>query len=990
MRRVYAVFAFAVLLFMPVYAANAQSSDRIILLDNFGVFEKGDSLFIFGNLAQVTADSFLILQVINPDGEICQIQQLSSLSNGMFLTEKIPLNGRVCGVAGDYTIKLFYGEHSATAKFTLSNTNFQTPSDAQYFDSATTLTNQKINSITQKTGTSLASYTERLAGVTTDGLSDIEAIYTDLWADFILEDEIYDLDPTFRPAIISALDSTAKLIQNEKLSFDVAQDIDRDTYSAIFYYEIGDRQTAIEKLNDVFVSIQNIDPIKIERQKALTYAELEQAVQNLMTKTGFILGQSVKEELAFIFARGTAPIYSVELNEMLDMLTDARYLDVISRKDNPLYRLIQNDWDSKKPALIDEQSISDLLEHKEDVDKLHKAALLLRDLDNVDRFIGQDSEENSELANIIMPDWDRLASNLELASSVDDILDSEREIKDMKAVIDISSRISKVVEISEEANVDSGLSVDWQILLDRVQDANSIPEILTIVAEFDASINDLREKRNPLSVLKFEYQSMKAKAELQADDANLYKINNALKIIDNAQKIQAGHSSVSRADKIEVLLAWVSTSLPQIREDLDSYTKETYKVRASDILQRAKSIENLVDMSLRSNRFLPGYTNFTDSMELKLDRVRNLVTSNDLQQADVLVRDLFSEWKLVSGAYADAPFDSKVGYSLDELKKIEFREQLDTLNDAVNNFHNADFAPHSDKYSELAADAREAIDYNNFVDAESQIQTVGNFLQKHLALQHERIIFDIEYDLELDNWILSGYLDKTIDWRQNIYVTIYDKDKNIHSQLKFTDTRDGEFLTKWYAPAEPGLYVVALEWENAQASQLVYVPKEVDYTYSQGDLDIVELAREFDELRSFVDEFGQANSDNSRIKSIINELDYALTVKSADQAKRKIIELQGAIERYLPERSRTAVINAQLDDNGLLISGAVQKTLSFSEDLFIDIFDQRGNRVHEIFLKDSSSGRFNELVTTPFAPGTYVVQLQYHNNIVSDFFSVSD
>ena len=66
----YTVVALAVLLLMPVYA-NAQSSDRITLLENFGVHDRGEELFVFGNLAQVISDSYLILQIINPNGDIC-------------------------------------------------------------------------------------------------------------------------------------------------------------------------------------------------------------------------------------------------------------------------------------------------------------------------------------------------------------------------------------------------------------------------------------------------------------------------------------------------------------------------------------------------------------------------------------------------------------------------------------------------------------------------------------------------------------------------------------------------------------------------------------------------------------------------------------------------------------------------------------------------------------------------------------------------------
>ena len=104
----YAIF-FAILLLVPANAF-AQSSDRITLLGNFDDLEKGEHLFIYGKLPTVQPDSFLILQIVNPRGDLCQIQQITPLSNGLFLTDSIPLEGRICGTQGNYEIKLFYGD----------------------------------------------------------------------------------------------------------------------------------------------------------------------------------------------------------------------------------------------------------------------------------------------------------------------------------------------------------------------------------------------------------------------------------------------------------------------------------------------------------------------------------------------------------------------------------------------------------------------------------------------------------------------------------------------------------------------------------------------------------------------------------------------------------------------------------------------------------------------------------------------------------------
>ncbi len=63
------------------------------------------------------------------------------------------------------------------------------------------------------------------------------------------------------------------------------------------------------------------------------------------------------------------------------------------------------------------------------------------------------------------------------------------------------------------------------------------------------------------------------------------------------------------------------------------------------------------------------------------------------------------------------------------------------------------------------------------------------------------------------------------------------------------------------------------------------------------------------------------------------------------------------------------------------------KQLSFREDLFVDIFDQKGKHMEEIAF-DDQGGSFNEVLSIPLTRGTYVAQLEYHDLIVTDFFTV--
>ena len=978
------VLSLMVLLLMPVYA-TAQSPDRITILDDFGNYESGEPLFIYGTIASITDDSFLIMQIFNPQGDLCQIQQLMPLSNGVFITDVIPLKGRICGISGEYEIKLFYGDYAKSTTFTVSSSTFSEPNNDEKISMAQKLVNDQALLISD-----LFEISSPISNQTSNNLSELESTYVNLWTEFFADDLILDVDPLIRPAVSSSLDSVQQLLDDDEISFDIAKSIDETTYAAIFYYQIGDKTTAIDLLSDVFVDIRNVNPEKTSNQKTPTFDELEETLLNLMKKSDTVMSKPVKNEVGFIFARGTAPIYSDELSELIDILSKSRYLDVVSRKQSDLYRLVQNDWDSLKPSLMSKESIAELIESKTRVSELHQAAVLLRELDNVERFISNDSEENSDLANLIMPDWDNLETDLALATSVQNILDSESEIMQMAQIIDISSRIDKSVEISQSSGIDSALVEDWKSLLERVENAESVDEILEIVSEFDQSMTELREKRNPLLVLEFQYNTMKQKAELQADYENLFLIDNALKILDTAKQMESGNPSITRIDRIEVLLTWVSEKAPQIKSDLDSYDKDAFKVRASDILQRAKSLENLVELSLTKNRFLPNYIEFTDKFNEKIDDVRDLVIKNDLDQADFLVRELFVEWTDVSQAYANDPLGSDVGYTADEIKRIEFRKKLDAFSNMVSTFYNSEFSAYVDEYNKMMDDANELISIANFVDAESKISQIGDYLSEYLVLENPKIIYDISFDAEKDIWVLNGATEKSVfDRRENLYVTIFNMDGSTHSSLKFTDTKQGNFYTQWIAPTDPGLYVVMLQYQDSKATQIVHVEEEFDYKYSASDLNLVELAREFEELESFAEKFGGDDfASNPRFSSVITEIKAGFIDKDAASVDENIDELKLIIERYLPIRSRTAVIEASYENDKLIVSGAVQKTIAFREDLFVDIFDQRGNLVEAIALKDNSSGLFSEIISEPFDPGLYVIQLEYHDLRVTDFFNV--
>ena len=982
-RRLLTVPVLLVILLVPA-GAFAQTSERIVILDNLGTYQSGEDLFVFGVVASILPDAFLVLQITNPHGDLCQIQQMSPLPSGVFLTDPISLSGGICGIQGDYDLRLFYGDHAKSSAFSVSGA-YAAPGDSQLYDGAMSLTGQKILSVADASGLDMSEYQSRLDSAA--NILDLEALYADLWGQFLTEDAMLDVDPVFRPVASAAIDSNAALLESGEVGFAISSQIDRSAYSAIFYYEIGDTGRAILHINDAFEQIKNINPAKAEPRQ-LTFSELEGTLLSLMKKTDTVMNREVKEEIAFILARGTVQLFSDDISDLTDMLSKSRYLDIVSRKDTPLYRLVNSDWDTLRTALPAKASIADLLESKGAVDELHAAALLLRNLDKVDRFISSDEEENSDLASIIKPSWDSLLSQLERASTTRDILDSRTDIQNMRDVIEISSRLSKSLEIVQDTGTGAEYVAEWESLMRDVEDATTIDEILLAVSAFDSGISELRDQRHPVVSLRFEFEQLRQRAEMQADHNNLILIDQALQAIRSAEQTNPLNTS-SKIDRDELLLTWASQIAPSIRTDLENSAQSDREERAADILQRARSIENLADLSLRKHQFLPGFVDFTDSIKDRLDGVRGLVAQNDLAAADGLVSELFAEWRLVSGAYFDDPTSSNVGYSLDELQRIKYREQLEAYSTAVSSFYNSGFDAHSAGYRQMMDEAYDLIEYGNFIDADQKIKSIGQYLAEHLPLRSAGIIYDISYSQESDTWTIQGSVDKQVmDRRENLYVTVYDMNGDRHSFLEFTDTRQGNFFTKWVAPADPGLYVVMLQYHDMQASQIANIVDDTKYAPRQVELDSAELAREFVEMEGFIEKFGGPQHDNPRIVDAVEQVRLGLVDRNDSLVDDRLEELERLIERYLPVRHRSAVIDAQLDGNTLLLSGAVQKALAFSEDLYVDIFDRRGELVESVYLKDSAGGMFSERLSVPFQPGVHVAQLEYHDLTVTDFFTV--
>ncbi|MFM8659631.1 MAG: hypothetical protein ACKOCQ_06850, partial [Candidatus Nitrosotenuis sp.] len=171
-----------VLMAILVLPTNAFSqSSKIILLDTFGEYKKGENVFVFGQIAQVSPELYIVTQIVNPNGDLCQIQQLKPLSDGNFITDPIPLTGKICGLAGKYSVKVFYGDYTASSSFNLQNEKLQEKSSKDYLSSAVSLIESKISS--SKKSQNISSELEtRFSDIkNTSDISKLRDLYSDLF-----------------------------------------------------------------------------------------------------------------------------------------------------------------------------------------------------------------------------------------------------------------------------------------------------------------------------------------------------------------------------------------------------------------------------------------------------------------------------------------------------------------------------------------------------------------------------------------------------------------------------------------------------------------------------------------------------------------------------------------------------------------------------------------------------------------------------------------
>ena len=197
-----------------------------------------------------------------------------------------------------------------------------------------------------------------------------------------------------------------------------------------------------------------------------------------------------------------------------------------------------------------------------------------------------------------------------------------------------------------------------------------------------------------------------------------------------------------------------------------------------------------MDIALDNHRFEVGFEDFADSIKAKVDRVQSLVVAERLFEADEALDAAYREWQLVLNAYSNNP-DTTVGFSLAELKRIEYRKTIQLIDDVVDRYASADFNEHAADYNAMLSSIDLSLSLGNFVTVDDKLQDLLVFISENLGSSSNSIKHEVEYDEQTGTWSTSGFLNKENDRRVQLEISVYDPDGDLQIQLlEFSDTKD--------------------------------------------------------------------------------------------------------------------------------------------------------------------------------------------------------
>ncbi len=691
------------------YPASYGQSDVVLSLDK-RVYAVGESLVIHG-LVQSPSNVTAIVQVWNPNSEACSFQQVNVNNDASFTADPILLSGRLCGVTGTYTIKVFYGEFEGSTAF-----------EVQQSTASTHGGNGKVQAILNILNKAKQHIDNKIADVQSKGI----AIPDD--TNVTYENGLAELESAKQAAKADDPDSMKEHAKNALKAF-------KTVFALLTMLGQGETKasTAVNQATQQ------------ELEKAEEVSKLKQAITQVM---------ELKNRLAKIASTSSNSIIEAGFADFDKVITEASdFAD-------------KGDVDSATKSLAEAKQI--LLDiHKSLVQNVQKQNLnrakefVAKTIARIDRMIAE--AKATGLSQEVIDALEAAKQKLLNAKTLDEIQGIVNELKSTEYALSEQKgkNFEKVLEYLESQLKESKAKADQMGLTlkvyDRIQDliddaiskqqsnetntaVDTLQKSAEILREVTAMLDQIKDGTQYLDGLQKTAEEMKGKYQNNTEALNA--INNALRLVSGAKQTLENVMSKKDLETAKNMAQEAARILERIK---NSETGKTLKNEASnsrEIEKFAKQLERKAD-GLKKIAEDQGKDDVLAVIQQAVDliaKARQLVSEGNYDDAkaslseanDLLIK---AEGMLKTGSNTAKGNEPKTAASVNQANADALKKEIQIL-EAVAADLKAKAGDNQDALGEINAalsdidDAKKSVSNGDLDEAKQKVNDAKEHLKK--------------------------------------------------------------------------------------------------------------------------------------------------------------------------------------------------------------------------------------------------------------------
>ena len=562
----------------------------------------------------------------------------------------------------------------------------------------------------------------------------------------------------------------------------------------------------------------------------------------------------------------------------------------------------------------------------------------------------------------------------------------------MGKILDHGLRLyDKTNYLKVNQQIDPTITHIWSSFLSSIGESISITNAHLHLSEYIKKFSEVENKL--IAKSESEYKKHIKNSQKLGLNEQSKEINKILDSLRMAKSIKANKTPFddSNDEIINLILYKSGTKFSEIDSKIKYYQSDEYQKNQDELKEKSLQLQKIIDETYQK---MPVYHNVLYKIENRLSYSKT-IDPIELEKTQHLTSALFFELENLYREYKFVKNYSPI-YESDQLstidKKTIYFELLDDILKILDTYDDSSFDQYREEFYLMIGDAQKSIEIGSFKLGHEKTYDVLKFLKNNLLENDSRIIFNVSFDDSQNIWNIDGGVYKhSFNSRGKMFFVLYDVDGNNIGKLNFLNTKHGEFNVLWHKDVPPGLYIAKISHGNSHDYQLISIQNEHGTKFSQKEIEIMNLASQYEKLENFLHVFGGNNYKqyDSKFTSIIQTIQNKLKEGTASDIQKNIDELKKVTQRYIPIHSPDAIIEVDYVKSLISISGKVSKLVDFREALFISIFDENGKRIYEKIIYDDSKGNFEFLLVKPAQSGLMVVQLEYHDFVATDIISIT-